>query len=455
MARSHKIVEVIKGSIAEEVGLEKDDILLAINGTEIIDVIDYIEWMESEELELLIRKADGEEWEIEIEKEAGEDLGLKFEHDLMDEQRNCRNKCVFCFVDQLPKGMRDSLYYKDDDWRLSFLVGNYITLTNLSDCDVDRIVEKQISPLYISVHTTNPQLRKKMLNNRFAGDVLKYLYRMAEAGIKVHTQIVLCPGWNDGEELDRTIEDLWQLRHSVQSLAVVPVGLTGHRQDLSYVAPFKADEAARVIEQVEKWQERCRAQGGGGFVYAADEFYILADRKFPPAEYYDEFPQLENGVGMTVEFLKEFDEAIEDYIEESNVIGVNMAEPVKRTVITGRSAFGIISGMVQKVNEQFGSQISVIPVENRFFGTSVTVAGLVTGSDIVMTLKNTSRDLGDMLLIPDTMLRKGQDVFLDDMTVPQLTEETGMVVVPVSVRGYEFLNSLLGTPEEIMKNTKA
>lgn len=453
MARSHKIVEVIQDSIAEEVGLEKDDILLSINGTEIIDVIDYIEWMESEKLEILIRKADGEEWEIEIEKEAGEDLGLKFEHDLMDEQRNCRNKCVFCFVDQLPKGMRDSLYYKDDDWRLSFLVGNYITLTNLSECDVDRIVEKQISPLYISIHTSNPELRKKMLNNRFAGDVLKYLYRMVEAGIKMHTQIVLCPGWNDGEELDRTIEDLWQLRHSVQSLAVVPVGLTGHRQDLSYVAPFKADEAARVIEQVEKWQQRCRLQGGGGFVYAADEFYVIADREFPSAEYYDEFPQVENGVGLTVEFRNEFDEAMEDFIKEGKETAIKGTELVKRTVITGMSAYAIISRMVQKVNEQFGSQISVIPVENRFFGTSVTVAGLVTGSDIVMALKNRSRDLGDMLLIPDTMLRKGQDVFLDDMTVPQLAAETGMAVVPVPVRGYDLLKSLLEDPNEIMKST--
>ncbi|HHT64732.1 MAG TPA: radical SAM protein, partial [Clostridiales bacterium] len=218
----HKITGVEPGSIAEELELEKDDVLLRINGTEIVDVLDYIEWMGNESLELLIRKADGEEWEIQLEKEPGEDLGLKFEHDLMDQERTCRNKCIFCFVDQLPKGMRDSLYYKDDDWRLSFLVGNYITLTNLSDCDVDRIVEKHISPLFVSVHTTNPELRRKMLNNRFAGDVLGYLKTIADAGIQLHTQIVLCPGWNDGAELDRTLSDLWELRGSVQSVAVVP-----------------------------------------------------------------------------------------------------------------------------------------------------------------------------------------------------------------------------------------
>jgi putative radical SAM enzyme (TIGR03279 family) len=447
MNEGHRIVEVLPGSIAEEAGLEKEDWLLQINGTDIVDVIDYIEWMESEELELLVRKADGEEWEIEIEKEPGQDLGLKFEYDLMDRERWCRNKCIFCFVDQLPKGMRDSLYYKDDDWRMSFLVGNYITLTNLSECDVDRIIQKHISPMYVSVHTTNPELRKKMLNNRFAGDVLNYLYRMADAGIQVHTQIVLCPGWNDGEELDRTIRDLWKLRNSVQSLAVVPVGLTGHREELAAVAPFTKAGAETVIDQIEAWQKKFRAQWETGFVYAADEFYVLADRAFPPYKYYDEFPQLENGIGMTVQFRREFDEAIEDYLEEhkhDQGFGAGKNSPIKRTVVTGKSAQGIISEMVEKVNNRFGTDISVISVANQFFGTSVTVAGLVTGGDILKALKKDAMDLGDRILIPDVMLRRGQDVFLDDVTLPQLEKETGMPVDAVPVRGDDFLNALLG-----------
>ena len=367
----HKITGVEPGSIAEELELEKDDVLLRINGTEIVDVLDYIEWMGNESLELLIRKADGEEWEIQLEKEPGEDLGLKFEHDLMDQERTCRNKCIFCFVDQLPKGMRDSLYYKDDDWRLSFLVGNYITLTNLSDCDVDRIVEKHISPLFVSVHTTNPELRRKMLNNRFAGDVLGYLKTMADAGIQLHTQIVLCPGWNDGAELDRTLSDLWELRGSVQSVAVVPVGLTGHREKLAAVRPFDAGQAARLIDQVERWQAVFRPQWDRGFVYAADEFYVLAGREFPSLEYYDEFPQVENGVGLTLQFRNEFDEALADRTDQKrNEANSNRAgqeanrnstgKSLRQTIVTGRSAYQIIKDMADRVNDEFHTDIQVL-----------------------------------------------------------------------------------------------
>ncbi|HHY82720.1 MAG TPA: DUF512 domain-containing protein [Clostridiales bacterium] len=437
----HKITDVIRGSIAEEAGLEKNDILLAINGTEIIDVIDYIEWMEREELELHIRKADGEEWIVEIEKDPGEDLGLKFEYDLMDKERYCRNKCIFCFVDQLPRGMRSSLYYKDDDWRLSFLVGNYITLTNLSECDVDRIVEKHISPLYISVHTTNPELRKRMLNNRFAGDVLRYMHRMADAGIQLHTQIVLCPGWNDGSELDRTISDLWNLRRSVQSLAVVPVGLTCHRENLALLNPFKPGQAMEVIKQVEGWQSKFRSLWNNGFVYAADEFYVLAGAEFPAYEYYDDFPQVENGVGLTVQFRAEFYEALA-YISDSG----RETKPVRQTVVTGKSAYQIIKDMVDQANAKFGAHNNVIAVENRFFGSSVTVAGLVTGGDIMSAIA--AKDVGERILIPDAMLRKGQDVFLDDVTLSQVSEKSGVPVIPVPVRGDEFLYALLNCQSE-------
>lgn len=437
----HKIIDVLKGSIAEELELERGDILLQINGTEIIDVIDYIEWMANEKLEILVRKANGEEWEIDLEKEPGEDLGLKFEHDLMDEERSCRNKCVFCFVDQLPKGMRSSLYYKDDDWRLSFLVGNYITLTNLSECDVDRIVEKHISPLFISVHTTNPQLRKKMLNNRFAGDVLKYLERMANAGIQLHTQIVLCPDWNDGAELDRTISDLWELRHSIQSLAVVPVGLTGHRDNLALIKPFTPRQAEELIEQVEEWQNNFRSQGHNGFLYAADEFYVLAGREFPSIKYYDELPQVENGVGLVVQFLDEFSEAMDYEVKRRESTGSNQDKPICQTIVTGMSALHIISKMADKVNNTFETDIRVIGVENSFFGRSVTVAGLTTGRDIIKAIEG--RELGQRLLIPEVMLRKGQDVFLDDTRVSQLEASAGIPVTAVPVRGDAFLHALL------------
>lgn len=437
----HKIIDIQKGSIAEELDLAKGDILLRINGREITDVIDYIEWMEDEYLELSIIKADGEEWIIELEKEPGEDLGLIFEYDLMDQERTCKNKCIFCFVDQLPKGMRSSLYYKDDDWRLSFLVGNYITLTNLSDFDVTRIVEKQISPLYISVHTTNPDLRKKMLNNRFAGDALKYLQRMADAGIQLHTQIVLCPSWNDGEELDQTISDLWEKRNSVQSVAVVPVGLTGHRDKLTLIQPFSPQQASQVIDQVDKWQKIFRSKGNTGFIYAADEFFVTAGRDFPPADYYDNFPQVENGVGLTVQFASEFEEALAYRRLNEKTVEKGQYKPINQTIVTGFSAAGIIQAMADKVNTAFQTRVKVIGVENRFFGPSVTVAGLVTGGDIIKSLQG--MQLGRRILIPETMLRKGQDVFLDDMSLAELEERLGIPVVAVPVRGDAFLHALL------------
>ena len=448
--KGHKITEAAKGSIAEELQLTKDDVLLSINGTPVIDVIDYIEWMESEELTLLIQKAHGEEeWEIQLEKEPGEDLGLHFEHDLMDQQRVCRNKCIFCFVDQLPKGMRDTLYYKDDDWRLSFLVGNYVTLTNLSDCDVDRIVSKHISPLYVSVHTTNPELRKKLLNNRFAGDVLQYLRRMADGGIQLHTQIVLCPGWNDEKELDRTLEDLWKLRPAIQSVAVVPVGLTGHRESLAVMQPFTPAQAIQVVEQVEAWQQNFRTQSGFGFVYAADEFYVQSGKPFPSYASYDEMHQVENGVGLTVQFRDEFYDALADAAHNQEIIKrIKTIAPMKQTVITGKSAFSILSDIIDEVNDRFHMNHQVIGVENRKFGSHVTVAGLVTGQDMIDSIRG--KQLGERILIPEAMLRKGEDVFLDDLTVSQVSEEAGVPVFAVPVRGDVFLYALLNdSPLEV------
>jgi putative radical SAM enzyme (TIGR03279 family) len=431
----HRIKRVDPDSIAEEIGLESGDILLSINNNKIIDILDYKEHLAGEELTLLVEKKDKSQWEIEIEKEAGEDLGISFDHDLIDKERSCRNKCIFCFIDQLPDNMRSSLYYKDDDWRLSFMMGNYITLTNMDSGDIDRIIEKKISPLYISVHTTNPELRCKMLNNRFAGDALKYLYRLAEAGIKMHCQIVLCPGYNDGQELDSTIKDLWSLYPSVLSTAVVPVGLTKHREGLEPVEPYNKETAGQVIDIVESWQEKLRAVSNIGFIYAADEFYLKAKRELPSLDSYDDFPQLENGVGLTVKFIDEFKGAL---LSRDGI----KARHKRLSIITGKSAEGIIRSLAGKTEEKYGVKVEVIAVENQFFGENVTVAGLVTGKDILSSVKG--RSLGDQILLPHVMLRRGEDVFLDDLALESIEKETGLEVKVVQVDGQALVDAILG-----------
>jgi putative radical SAM enzyme (TIGR03279 family) len=301
----HRIAKVYKDSIADELGVEAGDALLAVNNKKAKDILDFLDWMNEAQVELTIKKSDGEEWILDIEKEPDEELGIEFEEELLDKQRSCANHCIFCFVDQLPENTRDTLHYKDDDWRMSFLMGNYITLTNLSPNDVQRIIDKHISPLYISVHTTNPELRVKMLRNKRAGSILNTLERFRDAGILLHCQIVLCPGWNDGSELDRTLEDLWRLREIVQSVAVVPVGLTGHRQGLEVIDSFDKQSANEVINQVIRWQQRCRREGSTAFVFAADELFVMAERQFPSIEEYEDFPQIENGVGLCVKFREE------------------------------------------------------------------------------------------------------------------------------------------------------
>nr|WP_177206076.1 DUF512 domain-containing protein [Caldicoprobacter faecalis] len=433
MIKKHRIAGVEAGSIAEEMGIEPGDFLVAINGRAVEDILDYMEWTSSEEVNITIEKSDGQVWELEIEKDLDEDLGLTFEQPLMDRQRACRNRCIFCFIDQLPRGMRSTLYYKDDDWRLSFLMGNYITLTNLTEKDVKRITSRHISPLYVSVHTTNPQLRQRMMGNKRAGEVLNILKEFEKAGISIHCQIVLCRNWNDGAELERTLSDLWNMRSIVKSVAVVPVGLTKYRQGLEDILSFDAESAARVLEQVEKWQRKCRKESDTAFVFAADEFYILAGKEFPPYEEYEDFPQIENGVGLIAKLVREFDEAIDDY--RGRRVAVR-----EISVATGVSAYPTIRALMDRVQQAMGVTVHVYPVVNCFFGESVTVAGLITGGDMIAQLKD--KDLGQALLIPSTMLRRGEDVFLDDITLESLSASLGVPVIPVPVDGRELLETV-------------
>ena len=416
-----KISAVTPGSIADELEIRAGDVLVSVNGQTPEDVFDYRYLINEEELLVLIRKPDGEEWELDIEKEYEDDLGIEFENGLMDEYRSCRNKCIFCFIDQLPKGMRQTLYFKDDDSRLSFLQGNYLTLTNMSDHDIDRIIMYRLSPINISFHTTNPDLRCRMLNNRFAGEALEKVRRLKEAGIVMNGQIVLCRGVNDGEELERSLRDLTGYLPELQSVSVVPVGLTGYRDGLYPLQPFEAEDALRVLDCIRSWQEKCMREYGTHFVHAGDEWYLMAGLPVPPEETYDGYLQLENGVGM-VRLLEE---------EVRQTLAGMQGDGRERsvTIATGVLAAPILEGHAEKVREKFPRvKIRVAPVENRFLGGRITVAGLLTGRDLAEQLEGT--DLGDRLLLTEHMLKSGEPVFLDDMTVDGL-EKT--LQIPVSI----------------------
>ena len=430
----HLITAVDPGSLAEEMELEPGDRLLAIDGNEIEDIFDYRFYIGDTYLEILIQKADGEEWLLEIDKDPEEDLGLTFENGLMDEYRSCRNKCVFCFIDQMPPGMRETLYFKDDDSRLSFLQGNYITLTNMSEKDFERIIRFHLAPINISVHTTNPQLRCKMLNNRFAGDVLDKIQALYEAGIEMNGQIVLCPGLNDGEELDRTIGDLARFIPHMGSLSVVPVGVTKYREGLYPMTTFDAEGSARVIDQIEAWQKKIYAEHGIHFVQASDEFYIMAGRELPEEDRYDGYIQLENGVGMVRLLKEEVSEVLNGMNGDDREVEVSLA--------TGRLAAVYLQELVEKIQEKFPKvKAHIYPIRNDFFGETITVAGLITGQDLMAQLKG--QTLGSRLLIPSVMLRSGEDVFLDDITVGQLEEALQIPIDVVESGGYDFVTSII------------
>lgn len=431
---SHIIQSVAPGSIARELELEPGDRLLAINGKEIGDVFDYHFLVNDDYLVLLVRKKDGEEWELEIEKDYDEDLGLEFENGLMDEYRSCSNHCMFCFIDQMPPGMRETLYFKDDDSRLSFLQGNYVTLTNMKDKDLERIISYHMDPINISVHTTNPALRCRMLGNRFAGEALAKMDRLHEAGILMNGQIVLCKGINDGEELERTIGDLTGYLPNMRSLSVVPVGLTRYREGLYPLEPFGKEDARQVIGIIERWQQWCMEHHGVHFVQASDEWYLTAELPLPEADRYDGYLQLENGVGMLRLLMEEFAEALREDAQKQGTSMEPRRETIrpsghKVTIATGRLAAPFIGRLAADFMQCYPEiVVEVVAIRNDFFGERITVSGLITGQDLVAQLRE--RSLGDKLAIPSNMLRMGEEVFLDDITV---TEVENALQVPLDI----------------------
>ena len=433
MSKGHKICNVLPGSIGEEAGLKPGDFVVSINGKEIIDIFDYQYLSDEEYLEVLIRQEDGEEWILEVEKDEDEDLGLEFENGLMDEYRSCRNKCIFCFIDQMPPGMRDTLYFKDDDSRLSFLQGNYVTLTNLTDHDIDRIIHYHLSPINISVHTTNPELRCRMLHNRFAGEALKKIDRLWKEGVEMNGQIVVCPGWNDGEQLQRTMEDMAEMGFA--SCSVVPVGLTKYRKGLAQLRGVDQEAACAIIDRVEAYAGTCLAERGTRLFFCSDELYLRACRPLPPEEAYEGYVQIENGVGMLRSLITEFE------------AGLELEEPDEKqfsfTAATGVSCGPFLEELLGKLRQKFPRVTGKIcPIVNDFFGHTIDVAGLVTGRDLIAQLRG--KDLGERLLMPVNMLRHGGDVFLDDVRVSDVEEALGVPVTVVEQDGYDLLDAMLG-----------
>ena len=433
----HIVEKVLPGSIAEEMEIIPGDALLEINGHKIEDIFDYQYYTQDEYIEVLVRKPSGEEWLLEIDKGYDEDLGITFENGLMDDYRSCHNKCIFCFIDQMPKGMRDTLYFKDDDSRLSFLQGNYVTLTNMSDEDVDRIIRYNLSPINVSFQTTNPELRCRMLNNRFAGQALEKAWKLAQAGIIMNGQIVLCKGVNDGAELDRSIRDLSAYLPNLESVSVVPEGLSKYRDGLYPLEPFTKEDAQDVLRIIHGWQNKIYPEYGTHFVHASDEWYILAEEELPQEEQYDGYLQLENGVGMLRLLLDEFAEAM----EEDRING-RQVRAKHITLATGRLAYRFIKQMAMQMEERYeGLQIDVIAIRNDFFGEMITVSGLLTGQDIMAQLKD--RDLGEKLLLPQNVLKSGEPVFLDDYTLDDIEKALQVRIDIVKSSGRDFIEAIL------------
>ena len=432
------ITDVLPNSRAFKAGIIAGDTLVSINDREINDVLDYRFHLANKTVTLKILR-NGKELSKTILKSEYDDIGLDFETPLMDKKHSCENKCVFCFIDQLPKGMRKTLYFKDDDSRLSFLHGNYITLTNLSEKDIDRIIEMHISPVNISVHTTNPELRVKMMHNKRAGEVLKYLDKLAKAGISICGQIVLCKGLNDGDELIRTIHDLATLFPAIKSVSIVPAGLTRFREKLYPLEPFTKDDCRTVIDMVNSFGMACLKAYGTRLFYCSDEFYIKAELDLPDEAYYEEYSQIENGVGLLTSLDTEIDTELE-YIDEYLA---NFTPPRKVSVVTGYAAYDHINKICQKITEKVsGLKISVYPIKNNFFGENINVAGLLTATDMIGQL--TGKELGDELLIPSCALRAGGDLFLDDITPETLSEKLGVPVKPTGNEGAELIKNILG-----------
>ena len=438
MQKGHTIKSVDPGSIADELGLEPGDRLLSIDGHELEDIFDYEYYIENESIMVVIAKKNGEEWELDIENDY-QDLGLTFENGLMSDYKSCHNKCVFCFIDQLPKGMRETLYFKDDDSRLSFLQGNYVTLTNMKDKDIERIIKFKLAPINISVQTTNPELRCKMLHNRFAGEALKKIDRLYEAGTPMNGQVVMCKNLNDGDELDRTIRDLTKYIPCMESVSVVPVGLSKYRDGLYPLEPITAEDAAKTIDIIEKWQKKVYAEHGIHFIHASDEFYILAGRELPEEERYDGYIQLENGVGMIRLLTTEVHEALDELEGDE--------EKEELSIATGKLAAVYLAGFLEEIKKKFPNRkVHLYPIRNDFFGEMITVAGLITGQDLIAQLKD--KPLGSRLLLPECMFRSGEEVFLDDITRQEVENALQVSVNIVKSSGQDFVNAVLHASEE-------
>ena len=432
-----KITGVERGSIAEGLGIKSGDILISVNGNGINDVLDYRFYLTERKISLTLKRGDTE-YTADTKKGEYDDIGLEFETPLMDEKHSCRNGCIFCFIDQNPEGLRPSLYFKDDDSRLSFIHGNYVTLTNMQDSDVERIIKMRMSPINISIHTTNPELRVKMMRNKRAGEVLKYLGMFRDAGLSMCGQIVLCRGVNDGDELMRSLHDLVGYYPAMSSVAIVPAGLTAHRDGLCPLSDFTREEARRIIADVDAMGSWCLSQYGTRIFYLADEFYLKAGLPIPGTEYYEEYSQIENGVGMLRSFSDEYDMALEDL----DAIDPGMGKRAV-TVITGEAAYPMVSAFSEKLMRRCPNlNINVVKIVNNFFGRSITVSGLITGADLAEQLADTP--LGDELLIPDNSLRHGEDVFLCGMTAEELSHRLGVPVRRVPIDGYTFVEAIFG-----------
>ena len=428
-----KIYDVTIGSHADKAGIKKGETLLSINSNEIVDVLDYRFYQVNRKLTLEVADEDKNVRTIEMTKGEYEEIGLEFETYLMDKQHSCRNKCIFCFIDQLPKGMRESLYFKDDDSRLSFLFGNYITLTNITEHEIDRIIKMHISPINVSVHTTNPELRCKMMNNRFAGDTLKYLKRFADAGITLNCQIVSCPGINDGDELVRTLTDLENL--GVNMTAIVPVGLTRYRENLYPLVPYNKETAGQTIDIIEKMGDECVKKHGRRIFFPGDEFYLLAEREIPSPEFYEDFSALEDGIGMIAYLTDDVGWKLEELDADESLCH-------KVTIACGEGVFPYMKRIMSMINEKFPNiTINTRAIKNNFFGGGVNVSGLVTGGDLIDQLRGD--DLGDRLIITSSMLRFENDLFLDDVSTDDVERELGVTLVPVNNNGNDLVEAVI------------
>ena len=427
------ITKVEEDSIALEMGVCEKDVLISVNDQKINDIFDYRYLIKNEELEVLIEKPNGEKWVLEIEKDEDEDLGLHFENPLMAHEKTCKNKCIFCFIDQNPKGMRKSIYFKDDDSRLSFLDGNFVTLTNMKDEELDRIIFYHLSPINISVHSTDPALRTMMLKNPRSALIMDQIERITSARIETNFQIVLCKGINDKSHLDKSIEDLARFFPFGKSLTIVPLGMSKHREGLPQLERFSSEDAKEVIEQVSVWQKKFKKELGSSFAFLADEFYLLAGVSLPDYDHYEGYSQIENGIGMIRSFEEEF------YDEIKNNQDFKSREI---SIVTGTCAYDFIKGLCTEIEKRYPVKINVHRIVNDFYGSTITVSGLLTGRDIIRNLK--SKDLGDAVYIPMSSLRNHEDIFLDDITVSDIEKELNIDIVPLEIHGGKFLKNILG-----------